>query len=36
LTKDKALNLDNLQVFILDECDKMLDETGKWSIKDGC
>ena len=36
LTKDKALNLDNLQVFILDECDKMLDETGKWLIKDVC
>ena len=26
LVKDKALNLDNLQVFILDECDKMMDE----------
>lgn len=27
LTNNKALNLDNLQCFILDECDKMLDET---------
>ena len=26
LVKDKALILDNLQVFILDECDKMMDE----------
>lgn len=26
LVKDKALVLDNLQVFILDECDKMLEE----------
>ena len=26
LVKDKALVLDNLQVFILDECDKMMDE----------
>ena len=30
LVKDvKALSLDNLQVFVLDECDKMLDEPGK-------
>lgn len=29
LVQNKALNLDKLQVFILDECDKMLDETGK-------
>ena len=29
LTKEKYLNLDNLQIFVLDECDKMLSETGK-------
>lgn len=27
LVNAKSLNLDNLQMFILDECDKMLDET---------
>lgn len=26
-TRDKALATDNLQMFVLDECDKMLDET---------
>ena len=29
LTQKKDLSLDNLQMFVLDECDKMLDETGK-------
>ena len=29
LVKEKFLNLDNLQFFVLDECDKMLCESGK-------
>ena len=29
LTKDKTLNLDNLKMFILDECDRVLDNVGK-------
>ena len=29
LTKEKFLKLDNLQHFVLDECDKMLSENGK-------
>ena len=29
LTKDKSLNLDNLKMFILDECDKVLENVGK-------
>ena len=29
LVNRKDLKLDNLQMFVLDECDKMLDETGK-------
>lgn len=28
LTKKKDLDLSNLQIFVLDECDKMLEETG--------
>lgn len=28
LTKKKDMDLSNLQIFILDECDKMLEETG--------
>jgi len=30
LVKEKHLNLDNLQYFVLDECDKMLCESGKY------
>lgn len=30
LVKNKALDLSNLQIFVLDECDKMLEETGKY------
>ena len=29
LAKDKTLNLDNLKMFILDECDKVLENVGK-------
>jgi superfamily II DNA/RNA helicase len=29
LVQNKTLNLDDQQMFILDECDKMLDEAGK-------
>jgi len=29
LVKKGTLNLENLEIFVLDECDKMLDETGK-------
>ena len=32
LAKDKSLNLDNLKMFILDECDKVLDNVGKFSF----
>lgn len=32
LAKDKSLNLDNLKMFILDECDKVLDNVGKCAI----
>lgn len=28
LTKRKDIDLSNLQIFVLDECDKMLEETG--------
>jgi ATP-dependent RNA helicase UAP56/SUB2 len=28
LVKNKSLDLSNLQIFVLDECDKMLEETG--------
>lgn len=28
LVKSKDLDLSNLQIFVLDECDKMLEETG--------
>jgi len=31
LAKDKSLNLDNLKMFILDECDKVLENVGKFS-----
>jgi len=30
LAKDKSLNLDNLKIFILDECDRVLDSVGKY------
>lgn len=30
LAKDKSLNLDNLKIFILDECDKVLENVGKF------
>ena len=30
LAKDKSLNLDNLKMFILDECDKVLENVGKY------
>ena len=32
LAKDKSLNLDNLKMFILDECDKVLENVGKYII----
>jgi ATP-dependent RNA helicase UAP56/SUB2 len=32
LANRKDLKLDNLSMFVLDECDKMLDETGKYSF----
>jgi ATP-dependent RNA helicase UAP56/SUB2 len=32
LSSRKDLKLENLQMFVLDECDKMLDETGKYLI----
>ena len=31
LVRDKALNTKHLKHFILDECDKVLDQLGKWS-----
>ena len=31
LAKDKSLNLDNLKMFILDECDKVLENVGKYT-----
>lgn len=31
LCREKFLNLDNLQMFVLDECDKMLNENGKYT-----
>jgi superfamily II DNA/RNA helicase len=31
LVKRKDLDLTNLQIFVLDECDKMLEETGSLS-----
>lgn len=31
LVKRKELDLSNLQIFVLDECDKMLEETGKFT-----
>ena len=30
LAKTKVLNLKNIKHFILDECDKMLEQLGKW------
>jgi superfamily II DNA/RNA helicase len=30
LTRNKDLDLSNLQIFVLDECDKMLDESGMY------
>lgn len=30
LVNRNVLKLNNLEVFVLDECDKMLDETGKY------
>lgn len=32
LVKKKILDLSNLKIFVLDECDKMLEEMGKWSV----
>jgi ATP-dependent RNA helicase UAP56/SUB2 len=32
LTKRKDLDLANLQIFVLDECDKMLEETGIFTL----
>jgi len=32
LVKRKELDLSNLKIFTLDECDKMLEETGKLSL----
>ena len=31
LTRSKALNLDKLKMFILDECDKVLDNVSKYT-----
>jgi ATP-dependent RNA helicase UAP56/SUB2 len=33
LVKRGDLDLGNLQIFVLDECDKMLEEIGKFTIK---
>jgi ATP-dependent RNA helicase UAP56/SUB2 len=30
LVRDKHLRLGNVRMFVLDECDKMLDQIGKW------
>lgn len=35
LAKDKTLNLDNLKMFILDECDKVLENVGKYLVSNG-
>jgi ATP-dependent RNA helicase UAP56/SUB2 len=32
LVNQKHLNLSNLSIFVLDECDKMLEEVGKYHI----
>ena len=32
LTKRNALNLSNIQIFVIDECDKMLNALGKFKI----
>ena len=32
LTKRNALNLSNIQIFVIDECDKMLNALGKFLI----
>lgn len=32
LVKEKYMNLDNLKIFVLDECDKMLCESGKYKF----
>ena len=32
LTKRNALNLNNIQIFVIDECDKMLNALGKYNI----
>lgn len=32
LIRNKKLNLKNIKHFILDECDKMLEQLGKWKI----
>jgi ATP-dependent RNA helicase UAP56/SUB2 len=34
LTKQKHLDFTNLKIFVLDECDKMLEETGNENIED--
>ena len=31
LVRDKALSLRNIKAFVLDECDKMLDQIGMWN-----
>ena len=36
LSRNKALNLKNVKHFILDECDKMLEALGNYSITSGC
>ncbi len=33
LAKDKSLNLGNLKMFILDECDKVLENVGKYIVQ---
>ena len=30
LIRDKTLSMDNLQIFVLDECDKLLDQVSKY------
>jgi ATP-dependent RNA helicase UAP56/SUB2 len=34
LVRDKHLRLGNIKMFVLDECDKMLDQIGKLQIQD--
>ena len=35
LCRDRSLNLKNIKHFILDECDKMLEQLGGWALREG-